>query len=135
MISENPYDELIESIEESFKEILTIAKSLGNEKRLKILIFLLKRTNSFGVLMYKINLKKTALSNHLSHLINAKLIEKVDFGVYSITGDGIEFMEAIERAYHQSPSREKKRFKALQTRAISNSFLNRYSQREQSKTP
>lgn len=135
MISGNPYDDLIVSIEESFKEILTIAKSLGNEKRLKILIFLLKRTNSFGVLMYKIKLKKTALSNHLSHLINAKLIEKVDFGVYSITEDGIEFMEAIERAYHQSPSREKKRFKALQTRAISNSFLNRYSQREQSKTP
>lgn len=58
------------------------------------------------------------------------MIEKVDFGVYSITGDGIEFIEAIERAYHQSPSREKKRFKALQTRAISNSFLNRYGQRE-----
>lgn len=135
MISENPYDDLIESIEESFKEIVTIAKSLGNEKRLKILIFLLKRTNSFGALMHKIKLKKTALSNHLSHLINAKLIEKVDFGVYSITGDGIEFMKSIERAYHQSPSREKKRFKALQTRAISNSFLNRYSQREQSKTP
>ena len=135
MISENPYDDLIESIEESFEEIVTIAKSLGNEKRLKILIFLLKRTNSFGSLMNKIKLKKTALSNHLSHLINAKLIEKVDFGVYSITGDGIEFMEAIERAYHQSPSREKKRFKALQTRGISNSFLNRYSQREQSKTP
>jgi len=130
MNSENPYDDLIGSIEESFKEIVTIAKSLGNEKRLKILIFLLKRTNSFGALMSKINLKKTALSNHLSHLINAKLIEKVDFGVYSITGDGIEFIKAFERAYHQSPSREKKRFKALQTRAISNSFLNRYSQRE-----
>ena len=130
MNSENLYDDLIESIEESFKEIVTIAKSLGNEKRLKILIFLLKRTNSFGALMIKIELKKTALSNHLSHLINAKLIEKVDFGVYSITGDGIEFMEAIERAYYQSPTREKKRFEALQTRAISNSFLNRYSQRE-----
>ncbi len=135
MNSENVYNGLTESIEESFKEIVTIAKSLGNEKRLKILIFLLKRTHSFGALMTKIKLKKTALSNHLSHLINAKLIEKVDFGVYSITGDGIEFMEAIERAYHQSPSREKKRFKALQTRAISNSFLNRFSQREQSKTP
>ncbi len=130
MISENIYDDLIESIEESFEEIVTIAKSLGNEKRLKILIFLLKRTHSFGALMNKIELKKTALSNHLSHLINAKLIEKVDFGVYSITGDGIEFMEAIKRAYHQSPSREKKRFETLQTRAISNSFLNRYSQRE-----
>jgi len=58
------------------------------------------------------------------------LIKKVGFGVYSITGDGIEFMEAIEKAYHQSPSREKIRFKALQTRAISNSFLNRFNQPE-----
>ena len=80
--------------------------------------------------MNKIKLKKTALSNHLSHLINAKLIERVDFGVYSITRDGIEFMEAIERAYHQSPSREKKRFIALQTRGISNSFLNRFNQQK-----
>lgn len=135
MNSENFYYDLIESIEESFKEIVTIAKSLGNEKRLKILIFLLERAHSFGALMKKIKLKKTALSNHLSHLLNVNLIEKVDFGVYSITGDGIEFMEAIERAYHQSPSREKNRFRALQTRAISNSFLNRFSQREQSKTP
>ena len=109
MNSENQYDDLIDCIEESFKEIVTIAKSLGNEKRLKILIFLLKRTHSFCALMTKIKLKKTALSNHLSHLINAKLIEKVGFGVYGITGDGIEFMEAIEMAYHQSPSREKKK--------------------------
>jgi len=135
MNSENFYNDLIESIEESFKEIVMIAKSLGNEKRLKILIFLLKRTHSFGALMTKIKLKKTALSNHLLHLINANLIEKVDFGVYGITEDGIEYMEAIERAYYQSPSREKKRFKTLQTRAISNSFLNRFSQREQSKSP
>lgn len=51
------------------------------------------------------------LLNHLSHLINANLIEKVDFGIYSITGDGIEFIEAIERVYHQSPSKEKKDLK------------------------
>jgi predicted transcriptional regulator len=68
------------------------------------------------------------VSNHLSQLIAANLIEKGDYGIYRISGDGIEFMKAIDSAFQQSPTRQLRKFKELQSRKISNSFLNRFSQ-------
>lgn len=126
MISDN--DELIKSYLESIKEISSILKSLGNRKRLEILIFLLNRPQSYGAIVEKLELKKTAVSNHLSQLLMVRLIEKGDYGIYNISRDGIEFIKAIERAYNTSPTRQTRRFEALQRRSVSNSFLNRFSQ-------
>jgi len=128
MISENIYDPIIESLSESFLEIVSLLKSLGNEYRFKILLQLLTGAKSFGTIVNNINLEKTAISNHLSHLINTNLIEKGDYGIYKISGDGIEFMKAIDSAFQQSPTRQLKKFKELQSRKISNSFLNRFNQ-------
>jgi len=128
MISKNIHDSLIESLIESSMEIVSILKSLGNEYRFQILLQLLTGAKSFGTIVKNINREKTAISNHLSHLINANLIEKGDYGVYRISEDGIEFMKAIDSAFQQSPTRQLRKFKELQSRNISNSFLNRFSQ-------
>lgn len=128
MISESIYDTLIKSFRESFSEISLILKTLGNEKRLEILIQLLAGSQSYGSIVEKIELKKTAVSNHLSQLIEANLIERGAYGIYKITGDGIEFIKAIKDAYQISPTRQLKKFESLQRRRVSNSFLNRFSQ-------
>ena len=128
MISVNIHDPLIESLKESSVEIVSILKSLGNEYRFQILLQLLTGTKSFGTIAKNINREKTAISNHLSHLIHTNLIEKGDYGIYKISGDGIEFMKAIDSALQQSPTRQQKKFNELQSRKISNSFLKRFSQ-------
>ena len=112
---------------ESKTDIIVILKSLGSEFRFQILLELLTGAKSFGNIVKKINKEKTAVANHLSHLIRAKLIEKGDFGIYKISGDGIEFMKAIDTAFQKSPTRQMKKFQELQSRQISNSFLNRFS--------
>ena len=127
MISESIYDILIESLNESFMEIVSLLKSLGNKNRFQILLYLLKGSKSFGNIVKDVNLKKTAVSNHLSQLIEANLVEKGDYGIYRISGDGIEFMKAIDFAFQKSPTRQMKKFKDLQSRKISNSFLNRFT--------
>ena len=127
MISENIHDPLIESLNEASMEIVPILKSLGNEYRFQILLQLLKGTKSFGNIVKNTNREKTAISNHLSHLINTNLIKKGDYGIYRISGDGIEFMKAIDSAFQQSPTRQLKKFNELQSRKISKLFLNRFS--------
>ena len=108
-------------------EIVSILKTLGNENRVKILLDLLIGSKSFGTLVENLEEKKTAVSNHLTQLIETNLIEK-EYGIYRISGDGIEFMKAINRAFQKSPTRQLKKFQDLQSRKISNSFLNRFSQ-------
>ena len=56
---------------------------------MKILIKLLERAQSYGSIVEYLNLKKTAVSNHLSQLIEAKLIEKSDYGIYNIDATSI----------------------------------------------
>lgn len=127
MISENIHDPLIESLNESFMEIVSILKTLGNKNRVQILLNLLKGSKSFGTLVDNLGKKNTAVSNHLTQLLETNLIEK-DYGIYRISGDGIEFMKAIDSAFQESPTRQLKKFQSLQSRKISDSFLNRFSQ-------
>ena len=128
VISENIFDSLIDSLSESSSEVVLILKTLGNQCRFQILLQLLTGAKSFGTIVKAINREKTAVANHLSHLIKANLIEKGDYGIYRVSGDGIEFMKAVDFAFQKSPTRQMKKFKDLQSRKISNSFLNRFSQ-------
>ena len=127
MITENIHDSLIISLGESALEIVSILKTLGNQYRFLILLQLLKGEKSFGKIVKNLNREKTAVSNHLSHLLKTNLIEKGEYGIYRISGDGIEFMKAIDSAFQKSPTRRLKEFQELQSRKISNSFLNRFS--------
>ena len=121
------YTDLIASFEVSFGELTEILKVIGNDKRLKIMILLLSRPHSYGTIVDELNLKKTAVSNHLTHLIKVGLIERGDYGIYKITGDGEEFLKAIEFAYENSPSRQLEKFQKIERRKVSESFLNRFN--------
>ncbi|MFX0072514.1 MAG: ArsR/SmtB family transcription factor [Candidatus Hermodarchaeota archaeon] len=127
MISENIYDALIDSLSSSFSDISKILKCLGNEKRFQILISLLKGPLSYGNIVKTLELKKTAVSNHLTKLLEVKLIERDNYGIYKISGDGLEFLKAINRAFYESPTRILIHFEKLQRGKMSDSFLNRYS--------
>ncbi|MFX0076315.1 MAG: hypothetical protein ACFE96_12795 [Candidatus Hermodarchaeota archaeon] len=95
--------------------------------RFQILLQLLTGAKSFGTIVKNIDREKMATPNLLYHLIEANLVEKGNFGVYRISGDGTEFMKAIDYVYQKSPTRQLKKFQELQGRKISNSFLNRFS--------
>ena len=122
------YADLLLTYEMSFAEITQILKVIGNGKRLKILVFLLNKPQSYSSIVKELQLKKTAISNHLSHLLNVNLIKRGEYGIYEISGDGLEFLKAIEQAYQMSPTRQLRKFEDLQTRGVSESFLHRFSQ-------
>ena len=127
MITENIHDHLIESINVSFSEITAIMKALGNEKRVQILVLLLKGTQSYNIIVKELNLKKTAVSNHLTQLREVNLIKREGNGVYEITDSGLEFIRAVENAYKKSLSKQLKRFEDLERRSVSAEFLHRFS--------
>ena len=118
-----PLIELIESLEEHFEDILTIVKAIGNNKRLSILISLLTGEKTFDTLKREISLQKTALSNHLTILINTNLIEKPEHGKYRISPDGELFIRTIETAYKNSIVWEKKGIELLQRGEFSETFV------------
>ncbi|MFX0029998.1 MAG: ArsR/SmtB family transcription factor [Candidatus Hermodarchaeota archaeon] len=126
MITDSIHKHLIESIMLSFSEIIDILKALGNEKRIQILVLLLKGAQPYSAIVQELELKKTAVSNHLTQLREVNLIKREGNGVYEITGDGLQFVRAIENAYQKSPTRQVERFDSLQRRRISDLFLERF---------
>ncbi|MCW4023697.1 MAG: winged helix-turn-helix domain-containing protein [Candidatus Bathyarchaeota archaeon] len=107
---------------QSFVDILNIAKAIGNEKRLQILITLQTGPKSFDALKHETQLKKTALSNHLAILIEQELIKKPEHGKYQLTEDGKIFLQAIQTAYNKS-GRWKKSQISMQTHQSSAPFI------------
>lgn len=130
MIEKITPNELKESLEQSFDDILAIIKAMGNQNRLKILITLLSGEKSFQTLMSETNLQKTALSNHLTLLFKKNLIEKPDYGKYKITQDGVEFIRAIQAVYYQSDTQRKKELEIIQGRKLSETFLESFFKRK-----
>lgn len=129
MIEKITPNELKESLEQSFDDILAIIKAMGNQNRLKILITLLSGEKSFQTLMSETNLQKTALSNHLTLLFKKNLIEKPDYGKYKITQDGVEFIRAIQMVWYQSDTQRKKELEIIQGRKLSETFLESFFKR------
>ena len=127
MITHHVHEHLIESLNLSFPEITDILKALGNVKRIQILILLLKGPQTYGIIVQELNLKKTAVSNHLTQLLEVNLIRREGNGVYEMTADGLQFIRGIENAYQKSPTRQAEKFDKIERRGISNSFLERFS--------
>lgn len=115
-------EELNNDLRVWFEEVLSIIKALGNENRLQVLSLLLKNQQSFQSLMNFTNLKKTALSNHLNKLIKNGLILRSDHGVYTITPDGILFLQTILNSYKQS-NHQKKQMRTINGLKMSNKFI------------
>ena len=130
MIEDKSLIELIESFEKSFKDILKIMKSMGNDNRLKILSVLLTGEKSFEHLKSETALQKTALSNHLTKLINNGLVEKPEHGKYKITSDGNLFVKAVDSAFYKSDIWKKKQTEKLERRQFSEMFVESFFGRE-----
>ena len=118
IMSQNSLEESQKTLLQSFGEITDILKAISHPNRFKILILLLDGSKTFQTLLDKTKLKKSALANHLTHLKDKLLIDKIQHGMYFITHDGKNFIKAIESAYKQSEE-----FK-LQYR-LAKSFLDR----------
>jgi len=118
--------ELLESLEASFEDVLTIIKAIGNKKRLRILISLLTGEKTFEMLKVETQLQKTALSNHLSFLVKVSLIEKPSVGKYKITQDGELILRSFESTYRKTEIWEKKQIIDLQRRQFSDSFVDSF---------
>ncbi|MFX0095718.1 MAG: ArsR/SmtB family transcription factor [Candidatus Hodarchaeota archaeon] len=113
------------SLLESFDELDAILKAIGHHNRFKILILLLTGPLTFQSLLNKMNLGKTALANHLTHLKSKNLIEKIQHGNYSISPDGKDYLLAIETVYDKTEARKTKLKEAQQKYHLTKSFLER----------
>lgn len=123
--SVTPSDESQELFFSSFDEIVAILKAIGHPNRFKILILLLKGPLSFQELLDTMNLQKSALANHLTHLKNRSLVEKIKHGTYRITDDGKNYLQSIEAAYRESEVRKRKIRETKQREELARSFLER----------
>ena len=102
IMSQNSLEESQKTLLQSFGEITDILKAISHPNRFKILILLLDGAKTFQTLLDKTKLKKSALANHLTQLKEKLLIDKIQHGMYIITHDGKNFIQAIESAYKQS---------------------------------
>ena len=121
MISKPDY--LQSRLNENLGDILLILKAMANEKRFLILIQLLDGATSFNALIHKTQLQKTALANHLKHLIRANLITKPDYGLYQLLPDGKHFLKTIHGGWENSMVHQVKNLHSTQSKKMSRSFL------------
>ena len=81
-------------------------KAVAHPKRIQILSLLNEQILNFSQLKHQTDLQKTALSNNLTSLIDVKLIERFERGLYRITQDGQELLKAITKFYDNAKVRE-----------------------------
>jgi DNA-binding transcriptional ArsR family regulator len=98
------------------KGMAEFIKAIAHPKRVQILTLILEKPLDFSNLKLQTNLKKTALANNLTILVEAKLIERFERGNYRITEDGRELLNSIDEVYANSKARENHRRKIIQRR-------------------
>lgn len=109
----------------SSEDIVSILKTIAHINRFRILILLLNGPLTFQTLLEKIDIKKSALANHLTELKDSNLVEKTHHGTYEISENGKNYIKSIEKIYKESKVIEKKVWEAKQREQLSKSFLER----------
>ncbi|NPE10001.1 MAG: winged helix-turn-helix transcriptional regulator [Asgard group archaeon] len=125
MSEDNPLINLRESLQRSFNELMQVLKALGTPNRLKILIILLEEPKTFQELIDTVEIKRTALSNHLFSLKDASLVDKIHHGYYRLTQKGLEFLYAIDKAYQESQTSAVLENEVEQRKQLLDTFLHR----------
>ena len=113
-------------LNEHSEGIISILKAMANEMRFQILVALIEGPKSFQFLIEHTTLQKTALSNHLTQLIKANLIDKPDYGRYGLKADGRDFLQGIYNTWVNSLTAQEKRMKKTQGHALSEDFVNSF---------
>lgn len=114
-----------EFLMDSSEEIVSILKTITHIKRFKILVLLLKGPLSFQSLLEEMDLKKSALANHLTELRNHKLVNKIQHGTYQITPLGENYIKLIESTYKKNKELEKQYLESKKYQQLTKSFLER----------
>jgi DNA-binding transcriptional ArsR family regulator len=125
MSEDNSQLKLRESLQRSFNELMLVLKAFGTPNRLKILITLLDGPKTFQELIDSVEIKQTALSNHLASLKDASLVDKIHHGYYRVTQKGIEFLFAIDKAYQESQTSDALEKESSQRKQLIDTFLRR----------
>lgn len=86
---------------------------------------MLREPKTFQDIKAEVGLEKSALSNHLTKLSEANLVEKYQHGVYRITLDGLSLLDSISRVIDESRTRMSKAKEAEMKRQMVESFLRR----------
>jgi len=107
-----------EFLTNSFERLANFLKSAAHPARMHVLILLQQGNREFSVLMQQTKLSKTALANHMNHLVQMGLVQRVARGEYTLTVDGKELLNAIVAVYKNSIRREEEQREDL---------LNRYT--------
>jgi DNA-binding HxlR family transcriptional regulator len=101
--------QLVNILVESSGEIAELLRSAAHPARMQMMALLLRGEQEFSKLMRQTELSKTALANHINHLIDKGLVQKVARGKYSLTVDGKELLNAVAAMYVDSTRREEER--------------------------
>jgi len=114
-----------EALRKDFKElfplILRSTKSLAHRNRLSILKKLLEGKQSFQSLKSAVDVKKTALANHLKQLLESDLIQKPKYGTYEITLSGKRIVESLVVSHRKFE--EEQKLKVQESRGLSPEFV------------
>ena len=99
-------EELIRrALVESNEDIALLLGSLANKRRLQILSLLLMGQRTFRELQESTGLGKTALAHHLKMLVEAGVLKHASRGLYRLTMDGNELLNAVIKSYGTSRRR------------------------------
>jgi DNA gyrase inhibitor GyrI/DNA-binding HxlR family transcriptional regulator len=99
-------DNLIRDIlAKSSEDVVFILGSLANKRRLLLLMSAFERSQTFKEFQTVTKLGKTALAHHLGILVKSGLLKHTGRGNYELSHDGIEFLQALTKAYARSIKR------------------------------
>jgi predicted transcriptional regulator len=125
MDKKSDLDSSQEFLMNSSDDIVSILKTISHINRFRILILLLNGPLTFQTLLEHIDLKKSALANHLAELKDSNLVEKTHHGTYKISENGKNYIKSIEKTYRENKVIEKKVWESKQREQLSKSFLER----------
>ncbi|MDO8056580.1 MAG: winged helix-turn-helix domain-containing protein, partial [Candidatus Hermodarchaeota archaeon] len=98
-------DDIRATVQESKEDLARTLRAVAHPKRLEVLTLLTDATRTFVELLKVTEISRTALANHLQHLITRGLIVRLERGSYQITKDGQELLQAVVEAYVDSQIR------------------------------
>jgi DNA gyrase inhibitor GyrI/DNA-binding transcriptional ArsR family regulator len=101
-----PNDEVQDILVKSREDVTMILKSLANKMRLTLLTAVLDQARTFRELQAATKLGKTALAHHLGILVESGLLKHTGKGLYELSPDGAEFLQALVRTYVNSKRRQ-----------------------------
>lgn len=109
----------------SSDNIVSILKIIAHINRFRILVLLLNGPLTFQTLLEEMDIKKSALANHLTELKDSNLVNKIHHGTYEISENGKSYIKSIEKTYRENKVIERKVWESKQREQLSKSFLER----------